>query len=80
MYVIYTLYVYYTLYIYIYICIYITKLLETSLKVPYFEKYFPLNKEEPAEGLILGGFNETTSKPRRTLFLENQNLKSIIKI
>ena len=80
MYVIYTLYVYYTLYIYIYICIYITKLLETSLKVLYFEKYCPLNKEEPAEGLILGGFNETHSKPRRTLFLENQNLKSIIKI
>ena len=66
--------------LYIYICIYITKLLEASLKVPYFEKYCPLNKEEPAEGLILGGFNGTPSKPRLTLFLENQNLKSMIKI
>ena len=30
------------------------KLLQTSLKVPFFEKYCPLNKKEPAEGLMLG--------------------------
>ena len=28
------------------------KLLQTALKVPYFEKYCPLNKKETAEGLI----------------------------
>ena len=27
------------------------KLLQTRLKVPYFEKYCPLNKKVPAEGL-----------------------------
>ena len=27
------------------------KLLETLLKVPYFEKYCPINKKEPVEGL-----------------------------
>ena len=32
------------------ICIYI--LLQTPLKVPYFEKYCSLNKKEPVEGLL----------------------------
>ena len=29
------------------------KLLQTPLKVPYFEKHCPLNKKEPAEGFYL---------------------------
>ena len=34
-------------------------LLETPLKVPYFEKYCPINKKEPAEGLSLDSFSNS---------------------
>ena len=32
------------------------RLLQTSLNVPYFEKYCPLNKKEPAEDLDFSKF------------------------
>ena len=34
------------------------KLLQTPLKEPYFEKYCPLNKKEPAEGLNNGSIEQ----------------------
>ena len=37
------------------------KLLQTLLKVPYFEKHFHLNKKEPAEGLMFAFKNKRNS-------------------